>query len=466
MNAKGYEMRRVALGESAPEPEEPRKQPLRYRIAAIAFWVVLATAGVVSFVAENPEISDIENRPLENQPEFSISSLASGQWASDFSVYYSDTFPVRERMIETAAFFRGLRGLRGDDDVVIRMDAGASEGKDGNLPEEIANIAEAGMIFGRLIKDGEIPAPRETKPLPDTDGERRGGVLMVGDTVLELYGFNKGTNALYAEIVGEFSEEHKDTILTNVLVAPTNVEFKIPERYRDMTSSQYEAISFIYNLLPESVNRVWVYNVLAAHSDEDIYFRTDHHWTGLGAYYAYREFAKTRGFSVAPLSDYEEVRHEGFLGSLYKSMGGNSVLKENPDYLIAYRPKIAYTMTGYHGSDMSGAISMHFAQDPQEVPATNKYLAYSGGDLPYVHIVTENKNGRKLVVFKESFANAMLPFLAENYEEIHVVDFRYYKGDIEAFLSERAVNEALFLNYAPAAGSSTQVERLRVLFGV
>jgi hypothetical protein len=97
------------------------------------------------------------------------------------------------------------------------------------------------------------------------------------------------------------------------------------------------------------------------------------------------------------------------------------------------------------------------------VPSSNKYLAYASGDLPYISIVTEHKNGRRLVVFKESFANAMLPFLIENYEELHVIDFRYYKGDIETFLRERAINEALFLNYAASAGSVSQVERLRQL---
>jgi hypothetical protein len=448
---------------------------------AFAFWGVLALMGVLSFVAEKPTVSDIENRPLETMPEASLTALVDGSWTAEFSLYYSDTFPHRERMIETAAFLRGLRGFRGEDEVVIRLDAGASEGRDGNIEDgedAVAGAENAGKNATRArvaangtpvseidpgVKNDPIPPAYEATPLPDVDGERKGGVLMVGDTVLDLYGFNEASNATYADIVGGFSERHKETILTSVMVVPTNVEFKIPKRYRDLSASQYDAITFIYERLPNSVNKVWAYNALAEHSDEDIYFRTDHHWTGLGAYYAYLEFAKTRYFRTADLSAYEQVRHDGFLGSLYNSMGGSSVLKEHPDYLIAYRPPTAYTMTGYYGSDMTGAISMHFAQEPHEITNRNKYLAYAGGDLPYINIVTEHKNGRKLVVFKESFANAMLPFLVENYEEIHVVDFRYYQGDIEAFLQAHAINEALFLNYAASAGSVTQVERLRQL---
>ncbi|MDR2157336.1 MAG: hypothetical protein LBO81_06110 [Clostridiales Family XIII bacterium] len=447
----------------------------RYKIAAFAFWGVLALTGLISFLAEKPTVSDIENRPLEKPPKVSAAAFADGQLTVDFSLYYSDTFPLREWMIEQAAFLRGLRGVKGEDDVIIRLDAGASEGRDGNVEEDpgadagtndgqTADAILAGTAFARVIGGDFIPDRRVTEPLPDMDGERKGGVLMVGTTVLELYGFNEASNAAYADIVGAFGERHKDTIATSVMVAPTNVEFKIPDRYREMTDSQYEAISFIYNRLPAAVNKVWVYNTLAAHSDEDIYFRTDHHWTGLGAYYAYCEYARSKKLSVAPLESYGQVRHEGFLGSLYNSMGGNSLLKENPDYLIAYRPRIGYTMTGYEGSDMSGAMPLHFAQEPQEIPGSNKYLAYAAGDLPYVSIVTENKNGRRLLVIKESFANAMLPFLAENYEEIHVIDFRYYKGDVEAFVQAHAINEALFLNYAASAGSSTQVERLRQLF--
>jgi hypothetical protein len=437
-------------------------------VAAFAFWGVLALMGVISLIAEKPTVSDIENRPLEKPPQISLASLMSGQLASQYSVYYSDVFPLRERMIETAAFLRGLRGIQGsgEEAVVIRPDAGVSEGKDGNeapKDEQTDEDGKAGGSIGRAVGENFIPGPRETNRLPDVDGERKGGVLMVGTTVLELYGFNEASNAQYADIIAGFSERHKGQIVTNVMVVPTNVEFKMPNRYRKLTDSQYDAIAFIYGRLPAGVNKVWVYNVMAAHSEEDIYFRTDHHWTGLGAYYAYKEFAWSKHFSVAPLSSYTEVRHDGFLGSLYNSMGGNSLLKDNPDYLIAYRPQIPYTMTGYKSSDLSNPFPMHFAQEPKEIPGSNKYLAYAGGDLPYVSIVTENKNGRRLVVFKESFANAMLPFLTENYEEIHVVDFRYYDGDIEAFLRDHNINEALFLNYAASAGSARQVDRLQKL---
>ncbi|MDR1954156.1 MAG: hypothetical protein LBQ21_06765 [Clostridiales Family XIII bacterium] len=439
-----------------PKQLQKIKNRSKYEIAAYIFWGFLAVVGVISFLVPKPTVSEIENRPLEEPPAFTAIRLASGRWASEFSVYYSDTFPLRERMIETAALLRDLRGLKGDDGVVIRPDAGVDEGKDGNIKPKAPEKEEEAPAG-----EETIPAPIAANRLPDMEGERKGAVLMVGDTVLELYGFNEEANATYADTISNFAERHKDTIPTSVMVVPTNVEFKIPERYRDMTASQYDAIAFLYGRISDDVNKVWVYNVMAAHSDEDIYFRTDHHWTGLGAYYAYREFAKSRHMLASSLDDYEQVRHEGFLGSLYKSMGGDSFLKEHPDYLIAYKPPTAYTMTGYEGSDMSGPISMHFAQKPQEIAVTNKYLAYAGGDLPYVNIVTDNKNGKRLVVFKESFANAMLPFLVGNYEEIHVIDFRYYTGDIEAFLQEHAINEALFLNYVSAAGSKTQVEKLR-----
>jgi hypothetical protein len=76
----------------------------------------------------------------------------------------------------------------------------------------------------------------------------------------------------------------------------------------------------------------------------------------------------------------------------------------------------------------------------------------------------QSATGRRLIVFKESFANAFIPFLTENYDEIIVVDFRYYEGNVDNLIENYKINEALFLNYVSSAGSEKQTSRLAALF--
>jgi hypothetical protein len=113
---------------------------------------------------------------------------------------------------------------------------------------------------------------------------------------------------------------------------------------------------------------------------------------------------------------------------------------------------------------MENGFNLSLIRGPDDIQTSNKYLAFSGGDLPIIHIKTRSDTGRRLIIFKESFANAFIPFLTENYDEIVVVDFRYYEGNVDNLISKYDINEALFLNYVSAAGSERQVGRLEALF--
>jgi hypothetical protein len=139
-------------------------------------------------------------------------------------------------------------------------------------------------------------------------------------------------------------------------------------------------------------------------------------------------------------------------------------MRANPDRVLAYAPVVPYEMTGYENSRMSDGFKMNIIRGPDEILTANKYLAFTGGDLPLIDIKTQSGTGRRLIIFKESFANAFIPFLTENYDEIVVVDFRYYEGSVAGLIDTYNINEALFLNYVSAAGSEMQVDRLSALF--
>ena len=102
--------------------------------------------------------------------------------------------------------------------------------------------------------------------------------------------------------------------------------------------------------------------------------------------------------------------------------------------------------------------------DLEDITIANKYLGYAGGDMDYAIIANPDvQNGRKLLVIKESFANAMLPFLAKSFEEVHVVDFRYYTGNMDTLIREAGITDALFLNYIITPGVNASVSKMEAL---
>jgi hypothetical protein len=443
----------------------------RSRCTLIAFIAVLAALGILSIALPKPTISQIENRPLERPPAATARALFAGTLTNDFARYYSDTFPWREWMIAAASDFKsrlGLRGIAQDPNVSIHYGINTAGGQDTKAePGAVAAGATSGALEGAAVAPAATAESIE-EPTPDSrltgEGKREGGVIVIGDTGLEFYGFAEKNNTRYANVINRFEEKYRGQIRTTALVAPTNIEFKLPEKYSDLTDDQRAAITYIYEKLNDNVVKIDVYDTLRAHANEYIYFRTDHHWTQLGAYYAYRDYCAALGLPHTGLLTYHRKKLDGFLGSFYNSVGGNAEMKANPDYVLAYEPVVPYEMTGYENSQMQNGFKLSLIRGPEEIQISNKYLAFSGGDLPVIHISTESGTGRRLIIFKESFANAFIPFLTENYDEIIVLDFRYYEGNVDAMIAEYGINEALFLNYVSAAGSEIQTKKLNTMF--
>jgi hypothetical protein len=300
----------------------------------------------------------------------------------------------------------------------------------------------------------------------DAPRDVRSNIVVIGDTALSLYGYYQPAVLEYANTVNAFAQRYGDTLKTSVLVVPLYAEFRLPDEYKNLSNDQYEALSEIYTNISDEVNKVQVYNALAEHIQEYVYFRTDHHWTGLGAWYAYQQYADSLGLSYRPLSDYQEIYYNDFLGSLYNQIGGDARMDANPDYLIAYQPPWKIESYGYDSPDLSDASGdLGMLVDPEQVTGSNKYMAF-GYEYSYKKIISSNNTGRKLIIFRESFANAMIPFLTEQYDEIHVVDFRYFTGNVDALIRDNGITDALFMNNMSSAGSDTHVWQLQQMLGI
>jgi hypothetical protein len=245
-------------------------------------------------------------------------------------------------------------------------------------------------------------------------------VLLYGTSAMEPFHMAKSGMTAYANSISAVKAYLPDVNVYAMFV-PISVEFNLPQKYKNGISSQLEAMNFWYLQMAENVITVDTWTELNNHKDEYLYFRTDHHWTQRGAYYAYAAFAKAAGFEPHEISDYNQGSTKGFLGYLY-TVTKSSVLKNNPDSVEYFMPINQSKMTVYSSPAMTNGTTYPVISSPRA-----NYLMFLAGDNPLCHIVSDTvKNGKILLVTKDSFGNALIPFLTDHFEQIFVIDQRYF----------------------------------------
>lgn len=259
---------------------------------------------------------------------------------------------------------------------------------------------------------------------------------------IELYGgsFDKGSS--YAKTINAYKETLGDMVNVYNMCIPTSFAYYLPTKLENDYASQYDNIRNIQSQLKNIID-VDIYNTLAEHSDEYIYFRTDHHWQPLGAYYAAKVFAQRAGITQFPdLSTYESVVYEGFLGTL-EGYAQSNELAEYPDTFTYYKPaNLASLTTTYYDTYFSNPVQSNLFFDDFEMK--NAYSTFLGDDKEIAQIDTNVQNGRTLVVFKDSFGNALIPFLTQSFEHIYVCDIRYFDLNSISFCQNTGATDVLF----------------------
>ncbi len=272
-----------------------------------------------------------------------------------------------------------------------------------------------------------------------------GNVLVCGDYALEYFLPSKEGNSDWADTVNAFAEKYFD-INTTALLIPKSCTFNSPEGYTDPYEQTREHIDATYAMISDTVRKADALGVMAEHRDEYLFYRTDHHWTGLGAYYAHVAYCNANEIEPYALDTYETVTKTEFMGTLYNYAGYPSSLEANRDYTVGHFPHTGYSMIcGNSGSWFNGVA----------INADAKSYAgmYINGDNALTVITTENKNGRVLIIFKESYGNAFVPYMIDYYEQIIVVDIRKETKSVESIINEYDVTDALIINNAQAAVS-------------
>ncbi|MEG1742812.1 MAG: DHHW family protein, partial [Clostridia bacterium] len=292
----------------------------------------------------------------------------------------------------------------------------------------------------------------------------KNGIIIFGTKAMEQYFGSEDSGIKYSETLKKFKNDLGDSIKVYSLVAPQSaMYYSVPPL--DAGKKRGE-INFknLKDHCDKSIIEVDVYNELKKHLDEPLYPRTEHHWNALGAYYAARLFSEKANVPFKDLSTYTKKVQQGFVGSLY-TFSKAEILNQNPEEFVFYEPSVSCKALFYEDDMMS---KIYFKRDSVLFDLSNskngKYATFLSGDYAKPIKVTTNANtGRTLVVYKDSFGNALAPFLLDGFDTIYFIDIRYFSKNGVKFAKDVGATDALFAVSAYTATGSVykNIERIR-----
>lgn len=327
--------------------------------------------------------SEAENRVLEQRPPFSPHALLSGSFSSDYESYTSDQFAFRD----------GWVGAKTDADRALGK-------KDSN-----------GVYLG---KDGYLIQQYTSPSAADLE-----------DRVRAIEAFDSATPELrkYVLLAPTAAALLRDKLPA---YAPVGDERADLERFR--------------RLLPQDIRFVDAYPALDAEREQPLFYKTDHHWTTKGAYYAYRELCKQMGLLPQAEQTFD-IRQatDRFYGSLYSKSGFRH---PEPDRIDLYLPKKESKIEVTYVDEGRTTNSLY---EPDNLRKKDKYTVFLDGNHPLIRIAADGPADKKLLVVKDSYANSLTPFLTKHFGEIDVVDLRYYDESLIKLVHERQIGDMLIL---------------------
>jgi hypothetical protein len=431
----------------------------------IAFSITLLIVSVCFIILKRPEISEIENRTLAKWPSFSISKYFSGKYTAGIENCYNDTVPGREYFKNLVSEIRDNFGIASSEVKIhgsmIKQDNSSKTPKVTTINTDIG-LSQTSITSVSKAETTQTAVITTQDPLddPNIEGEISNNILVYKNRGIMLYGGSYSNGELYAQYVNGFKENLGDSVNVYSMVCPTPVSYYLPKKYSDMTASEEDNICNINDYL-EDVTPIDAYNALMEHKDENIFQRTDHHWSQLGAFYAAEKFAEEADVPFSKLNSYEKVVKEGYVGTLYGYTGDND-LRDNPEEFIYYKPQNKYT-TEFFSTDLSEQWEGNLLINLDNLDPVSWYLVFMGTDQAVTHVKTDVGNGRKLAIIKDSYGNALAPCLTGSFEEIYVIDMRYFDVNAVSTIKDWGITDLLFaMNTFSATGSNFEcIEQIR-----
>lgn len=352
------------------------------KIIIILFCIFIAGTGILFAALPKKDYSAYEKRYLAARPSLSVSSVADGSFSEGFEKYLADHTPFRTFFVAVNAYFELIKGNNGSNGVYL--------GSEGWLiakpPERNNRLTENLKRIKNFTENSGIPAYMIAIP-------------------------SKGY--IYSEYLPGGSMEYSD----GEYLAQIN----------DTLGSCLKIIDIEPALQSEKSNNL-------------LYFKTDHHWTADGAFTAYREFCRAKGFYIPDGKEYTIREIPDFYGTSYSY---SCYMLTKPDTLRIYDSKsidkIKVEIT--EGKEKKSYSSMIFEERLKE---EDKYTAFLDGNHSMVTIETGKSDGNLLVI-KDSFAHCLVPFMVENYGKIVMIDLRYYKSDLSELIANENIDEMIFI---------------------
>lgn len=346
---------------------------------ALIFLAFIGAFFILNLVLPDRQFSEQENRYLQMRPEFSFKSLFSGDYTSKFETYTTDQFTFRDEWITLKA--------------ASELALGKQENNDVHLCEN-----------GTLIEGFKRP---ENSVL---DSNMSALNTLVGNTDAKVY---------FALI------PDKSDLYSSLL--PKNVP----------NDSEKEVIDYCYG--QSNATNVDIYSALSAHTDEYIFYRTDHHWTSLGAYYGLSALAESMGLPCPALDSYTDrhVVSEEFYGTTWSSSGFSWVAPDTMEIFV--NAPEGLKVTSYpQGSPVEGKL-----YDFSFLEKKDKYSMFMGGNCPMHVIESGNEDKPSLLILRDSYTDSLIPFLLDDFSEIHVLDLRYYRASLKAYIEQNDFDNVL-----------------------
>lgn len=412
------------------------KKILQYPIAVL-FALFISVFFLVDVFNSDRAFSEFENTSLAQKPAFSWSSFVDGSFGSKYVKYINEQFLGRDNWISMKAVAdMGLGRIESH---------GVTYGDDHYLMEKL-----------EIVEDQNYPANAGTNIVKQTALDRSNGMV---SSFLQMY----------------------DQPITFSLVPNSYaiLEDEVPTGFPGADQQAYT--QQIYQTLREVDDQLEIVDfsdALSQHKDEYIYYRTDHHWTTLGAYYAYVAYCEQKGLTPVSLEELKENKVEDFYGTFYSKAKRPSQPADTITWYDVDVDEFAFVANLQQDKQLAQLgevvqedglelLRVDGMMDQRKFEVRDKYAAFMWGNSGYVKIKSnhnlnhqEGKTSRMLL-FKDSYANSMIPYLTYNYDEIIVVDLRYMAKSTKELMQEEFDDIFVMYNFSTYVSGASDLAKLK-----
>ena len=375
-----------------------RNYRLFFHRLGLLFFLLPVIVLVSSIILPDTGFSEKENRILASRPALKLDQIISGGYEKQFETYENDQFPLRDMWITLKATTDRLMGKVEENGVYL--------GKNGYLMEA-------------------FNAPSQTQ-------------------------YDATVNAMTS-----FAQKHSD-LKQYALIAPNSVNIlksNLPA-FAPADDQNPWIDKLKDSLTSTGVTFIDIRDTFTDHKAEDLYYHTDHHWTTLGAYYAYLQAAAVMGIDTSSDSYDKAPVSQTFKGTLSAKSGFRSGETDELDVFLPNGDNTLSSVVNYVDEQKKSASFY----DTSKLNTRDKYALFFGGNHAQIKISTPTESNNTLLVLKDSYANSFVPFLAQHYRKIIMIDPRYYYGDLEQLLQVENVQEVLYLYNANTFFADTSLE--------